>query len=417
MKRSLTNNKSAYGLILALFAVAANAEIWQEAMHAEMALGDRDTRIAVRAAAIDDMRVRASQKVGMIVESSMQLSGNNLTEEIKTVGVSLVKIDKVTDEVKLQTDGSLRLYVSALVTVDESELDRRASAMRMDAEKANKIKQMTAENEVLRRSLTDITRMLAQQGNVAATADLLRQQAKILDGLSSNQDRVGQTFEQGSLLKLARSDAQAWQAIQTELETGIFERILAAPVTAKIVRVEDVQQDVRVLVQIGWKIDLDSIRRMLEQYISPTNIELIDKWGVGSFMVRGVGTEERVDRPYQRRVVAFIAQTEAHLELEVGGVQEYFSVLYRSGDRGYEPCEEYDGNYYEGFGLLRQNKVCFISLSKDVRLKPAGYGEHKTNPAILLLKKFQAERATQVKATWVIKAPDGKEYRRLAVIQ
>lgn len=306
-------------IVLLLAASIAPAATWQETMQVELGLGDRDTRVAIRAAALEEMRTRASQKVGMIVESTTVSTANKLTDEIRTVGVSLVKIDDVKEEVRIQRDGTVRLNVTATVSVDTSELDRRAASMREDSSKAEKVRLLAQENQILRRSLSDVTRMLGQQGTASATADLLQRQAQILDGLSSNVQRVGQTFRQGALIAMAQKDEQDWQTVQLEVDAGVFERILGTPVSAKLVRVESGLTDVSVLIQVGWNADYLGIYNVLNRYLFGAHLDMGGKLIGDHFGYLESLNGIRPDRPYAQRVFKYLAQSRLGLEISVGG--------------------------------------------------------------------------------------------------
>ena len=395
--------------------LAANAAIWQETLQLELNLGERDTRVAIRAAALEEMRNRASQRVGMIVESTMVSTGTRLTEEIRMISVSLVKIDSVKDELKIQKDGSTRLSVVALVTVDTTELDRRAVAMRTDAVKAERIRQLAADNQTLRGALDDITRQLGQQGTASAAADLLKRQATILDNLSTNSQRVGQTFLQGALIDLAQKDEQAWQAIVTELETGVFAKLLAAPVTARIARVENDQSNVNVLVQVGWTADHREIIGTLKRYIN--GVEEMNNRGEppgGLFTSWGQANGVQSNHPYSERVYNFLISSEVKLEIAVGGARRLLPVLFDGSGFG-SACDATAPwrvhKVFEGTGA-----ICISFLDKgSPKVKGLGNG-HDANPVKLVLTKPQAQVATEVTATWIWRKPDGTEMRHPAPV-
>jgi len=395
-----------------LFAMlTAHAGIWQENMQVELSLGERDTRLTVRAAALEEMRARASQKVGMIVESTMVSSGAKLTEEIRTISVSLMKLDNVKDELHIQKNGSVRLSVAAMVTVDTAELDRRAAAMRVDGEKADKIRQLSAENQTLRRSLDDINKQLGLQGTASAAADLLKRQASILDSISNNARRVGQTFEQGALLNLAQQDAQNWAAVKSEIDSEVFERLLATPVSANIVRVENNGNDVGVLIQVGWEVDQNAIYDSLSRHavVSRRNG---DAYTGGKYLAISENSNGvKIDRPFAEWVFRYLISHRVVLELSVGGVKAYVPYLYGSSDFIGECISVMQAWPSDGFP--HNVNACISFQGKDaqhLRAMPAS----NTNPIRLAMTKVQARGATEVKATWILKRADGTEVRRPA---
>ena len=398
-------------IVLLLAASIAQAATWQETMQVELGLGDRDTRVAIRTAALEEMRTRASQKVGMIVESTTVSTATKLTDEIRTVGVSLVKIDDVKEEVRLQRDGTVRLIVTATVTVDTSELDRRAASMREDSSKVEKVRLLAQENQILRRSLSDVTRMLGQQGTASATADLLQRQALILDGLSSNVQRVGQTFRQGALIAMAQEDEKNWQAVQLEIDSCIFERILAAPVSAKLVRVENGLTDVSVFVQVGWNADYLGIYNVLNRYLFGANLDMAGKLIGDHFGYLESLNGVRPERAHAQRVFKYLAQSRVGLEISVGGVRKYLPMLFMSNEfsNNCQHATESRPNWDSG-----DTMVCISFQSKDawkIRGMPLN---DNVNPAKIVLNKSQAIAASEMTFTWILKRAGDAEIRRTA---
>ena len=398
-------------IVLLLAASIAQAATWQETMQVELGLGDRDTRVAIRTAALEEMRTRASQKVGMIVESTTVSTATKLTDEIRTVGVSLVKIDDVKEEVRLQRDGTVRLIVTATVTVDTSELDRRAASMREDSSKVEKVRLLAQENQILRRSLSDVTRMLGQQGTASATADLLQRQALILDGLSSNVQRVGQTFRQGALIAMAQEDEKNWQAVQLEIDSCIFERILAAPVSAKLVRVENGLTDVSVFVQVGWNADYLGIYNVLNRYLFGANLDMAGKLIGDHFGYLESLNGVRPERAHAQRVFKYLAQSRVGLEISVGGVRKYLPMLFISNEfsNGCEHATESRPSWDYG------NTMVCISFQSKTAWKIRGMPlNDNVNPAKIVLNKSQAIAASEMTFTWILKRAGDAEIRRTA---
>ena len=397
---------------LLAMAVVSEGATCRESMQVELSLGERDTRMAVRAAALDEMRARASQQVGMIVESTMVSTGQKLTEEIRTVGVSLVQIDGVKDEVRLQKDGNLRLVVTGTVTVDTSELDRRAVAMRDDRAKVEKIRQLAGDNQSLRRTLADITTLLGRQALPLATADLLQRQAAILESLAANAERVGQTFQAGVLLEMAKKDDAAWSAVQAEIDIGVLERILLSPVTAKVVRVESTLNGVAVLVQVGWDADFRSLFKVLERYVFLGYLPPGNKAPDDLLALTRSDNGVRTDRPFAERVYRYLQDIRIELEINVGGVRRAFPMMYASNDF----MGSCGGSIDFRKNIISSKNVCFSFQSATRRtFRGTEFGDD-VNPTRLLLSKTQAGEARQVEATWILKRTDGTQVRRQAQV-
>ncbi|MBK7006128.1 MAG: hypothetical protein IPH37_14170 [Burkholderiales bacterium] len=396
--------------LLALVPVA-QAAVWRERMVVELPIGERDTRSRVRDGAVEEMRLRASRKVGTIVESSLRSDGQRITEELKMVGVSLVQVDEVVEQIRIDTKGTMWLEVSANVTVDESELERRAAAMRVDVEKARKIRQLTAENETLRRSLESIATSLRQKGSASDAADLLRRHAELTAALNDNKEQVGNAFAPGFIVDLSRQDAQGWTQVERALKEGVFEQIMASPVQAQIVRVEEAANGYTAMVRVGWNTNLNAVSKVLQTHLRGADVNSYTP-GIEISWYKNNGSGVSM---YSQRVFEYLASHRLMLEFDLGGRTFAAPVMYL-GDGFSRKCSQMRTRPIRG-DSIGDGSVCMASQSVTANELLGMDYNNRFNPMAVPLTKEQAQSATQIKAYWVLTRPDGSTFPKSAMVQ
>lgn len=216
-----------------------------------------------RELALDAMRTKASNAVGKIVESSETLRDDKLSEEIRTIGVSMVKLEDVRDTVKVDSSGRLILSVTANATIDDSELGRRAAAMRQDTDKTKAVRRLTDENASLRQQLTEL-RIQSGTAPSRAQAVIFKREVEILDQLKNNDTAVGSTFAPGALFSMASQDSDGWAKEKTRIDADIFGELLRSPVAASLIAMENDEEDnIVAKVQVSWQPNMEMLHRVL----------------------------------------------------------------------------------------------------------------------------------------------------------
>lgn len=395
--------------LLALVPVA-QAAVWRERMVVELPIGERDTRSRVRDGAIEEMRLRASRKVGTIVESSLRSDGQKVTEELKMVGVSLVQVDEVVEQVRLDAKGAMWLEVRANVTVDESELERRAAAMRVDVDKARKIRQLSTENDTLRRSLESIATSLRQKGSASDAADLLRRHAELTAALNDNKVQVGNAFAPGLIVDLSRQDAQGWAQVERALKEGVFEQIMASPVQAQIVRVEEAANGYTAMVRVGWEVDLNAVSKVMQTQLNDAEVQRYQPTIEASWYRNNSSGKTM----YSQRAFQYLAGHRLAVEFDLGGRSFTAPVMY-FGNGWTKKCDTAQDAPSSG-GLFKDGSLCVVTQKIAANeLLGLEYGKRQ-NPMAVPLTKVQANSATQIRAYWVLTRPDGSTFRKSVVV-
>ena len=225
---------------------------WSKTFDVEYVLGDGDNRVSARQAALEQIKVKASNDAGTYVQGTSTLQANgNLTEEIKMVSASLVKITSSNESLSVNSAGQAVLKMNATATLDESELRRRIDAMQQDKEKARQIKVLETENKSLRRDYDQIRIALSKKSNQTSTAELLARQDSTLQRIEENGRTISQVFERGTLLQLALHNTDAFENAKRDIDDNFYAPLLQIPIYAEVESVEQSGKAYVALVRVG----------------------------------------------------------------------------------------------------------------------------------------------------------------------
>lgn len=227
-------------------------------------LGEADSIARVRSLAVDALRQRAMDHVGKIVESTATLSDGQLTEDVRLIGVALVQATETVWEVIPGKPPVLR--VQARIVVDESELARRAEAIRTDHVKASELRRLREDNHRLRSSLLDLHRRIKGQGG-RDLIDITTREALLLGEIQANLDSVSQVFKPGELNQMAFQDRERWSVERAYIDTTVVP-FLMTPKAA--IHVSNVQladgNTVAVVFSLKWEYDFERLVQLWARY-------------------------------------------------------------------------------------------------------------------------------------------------------
>jgi hypothetical protein len=372
---------------------------YSERMEHPWAMSEHESRSQARELALEAMRLKAAQAAGKIVEATSTLKDGKLREEVRTVGVSMVRISQVSDKLNVGTDGRSTLTVSALVEVDESELQRRAEQMRQDRDTARQVGELQRENERLRRSLGELSASIKAPPKSASVPALLQQQQDVMAALRRNETHIGNTFGPGALLAMAEQDGESWARAEAELQSQVFQGLLRMPVQAKVMSVEKLASgNYQARLQVGWKVPVATMKPVLAKHLKfygdGDDITIsghADKLSLHADRIRG--------------------QLQAHsveVLLSLGGANLRLPLMYANTEFFGTSC---------GSGLHgpnAQSKVVICSQKADVGANVNVAGNREDNPIRLTLSPEQAAQARSLRAFVVLKR-NGSEVARQEV--
>jgi hypothetical protein len=393
-----------WGLVLLLLSVVSGAQAWTERMEHTWSMSEHESRATARELALEALRLRAAQAVGKVVEATTTLKDGKLKEEVRTVGVSMVKITQVKDQVKLDAQGRSVLVVSATVDVDETELQRRTEQMRKDRDMARQIGQLQAENDKLRKGLNDLSQSLRAATKPANVLSLLKQQQELMDALRRNETHIGNTFKPGALLAMADADSLRWAKDRAELERVVFGSLFAMPIQAKLVGVEKVDADsYRARVQVGWRLPTQAIESYLSKHFG-----YYKNWD-GDFILSHSSEEKTAS---SGRIFEYFSSRIFYIRISLGGASEFLPVVYPRDD--HMPSCEVRGQSYDNrsFNL---GAVMFCSQTNKVGVSVNVDGSQGSNPVSIFLTAKQAAEARDLRVFLETRKASGVEYSREVV--
>lgn len=214
--------------------VSAEGQLWVNHFDTEVDLGEADSRVTARANGLEKIKLLAANEVGTYVETSVNLQGNEVSETVKTLGASMVKLTEVHDEVLIKPGNKVVLYISATATVDESELRTRIKALQIDKDKEARIQVLSKENQSLQEELKRIHKDMLSTKDPLTIANLVTQQDTTLKQVSGNDRAVSNIFKEGTLLVMANKNSVALDNAKRDIERNVLVPLLNTRLNAEI---------------------------------------------------------------------------------------------------------------------------------------------------------------------------------------
>lgn len=381
--------KRIVAVVTALFwfvSLPAHAE-WSKPFEVDYIMGDGDNRSSARQAALEQIKLKASNEAGTYVQSTTTMHENGeLTENIQMLSASLVKVLTSDEKLTVNKAGQAVLRVKAVASLDESELVRRVEMVQKDKAKERQVKQLQAENESLRKDFEQIRTALATRSDQAKTAELLAKQDATLKRMVDNGNTMTLVFERGTLLQLASHNSDSFEKAKKDLDENFYAPLMQTPVTTSIESVEADGKDYVALVRVGWRIDAKQARQALARYL---NVDASDN--EGNLNLRTYkNLENRGPNVLSDRLYHYLSGKRIELQLQLAGEKVKIPAFYMDGSF-FRDCSSTTTS-------VREDKnICLISHNKnDPVLLDAG------NPVRIHLSREAAERATRVETSWVV---------------
>ena len=369
----------------------AHAE-WSKQYELAYSMGDGDTKGSARQAAIEQIKLKASNESGTYVDSTTTLKENgSLTESIRMVSATMVKVRIDKESMSIGQSGQTILNLVAVATLDDAELSRRVADLRQDKEKVRQMKVLQAENEALRAGLKNIRDSLAVKADPATVAELLAKQDQTIRKLETNSQTVTQVFSQGTLLQLALKNKDAFEETKQTLQDELYALILKTKVDAKVEAVEQEGDGYAAIIRVGWAVDQNRAYKMMSKYLdgrAPTKYEPNFQFELYQ-NEKGKGKSNLSPKIFQ-----YIAERPIFAKISIAGKDVKLPVLFASdSSSSFFKCSSRATPNFEG--KLDAATLCFRNLSaSDNKI----FGTAQTNPIRIYLTKEEAESATNVTA-------------------
>lgn len=147
---------------------------WDKDYRSTYLLGDSDSRLSARRAAILQIQQQAIQEAGVYMQGNSVLHNNELDEKIEQITAAIVQVEVLTEQFVVDgVTGQQRLLLEARATVDESVLADRVRNLQQQNQNSTELKQLASDNQALQQKLE----LLLQQQQ--ALLPLLQQPAPV----------------------------------------------------------------------------------------------------------------------------------------------------------------------------------------------------------------------------------------------
>lgn len=394
---------SAVMAVTSMCAWAQSSTPWVQSFDTKVVMGDGDSRIKARELALDQIKRMAGASAGSVVESVAVLKDERLTEQLRMVSVTLVKLDQVKESLAVE-NGAVLLNVSARATIDSSELERLATELRQDSGKAKALTQLQRENASLREELKRVSTQLQQRGTLNAADELGQRQTRILTAIATNEGRIRQVFERGALLAMADKDAAEQQAVRTELTEQVLNTLMGMPVHAQVKSVVRSGKTYSLALEVGWDPNLAKMRQVLRKYLKPSSYweEASPQKTKQLYFSSWDNVDNRPATDVAPRVFAYLASYKVYAIISVAGRQIELPVMGTYNHSSFSSCETSANN-------SASSAICFFKQGwqePDI----LGTGErsrHLVNPLTIPLSEAQAAGSVTVLTAMKMVGPTG----------
>lgn len=386
-------NKQFFFIVAMLFCLPAQAE-WSKQYQLDYIMGDGDTKGSARQAAIEQIKLKASSEAGTYVQSTSTLNAQGeLTESVQMVGASMVKVLVKDESLSVNPTGQAVLNIEVVASLDDSELSKRIRALQEDKEKARQVKVLRTENDTLRKELKEIRTALAGKADQARVAELLTKQDKAIRKLENNVATVAQVFERGTLLQLANRNASEFEQAKAYLDESLYGEIMKTPIYTNVDSVEKVKGGYVALVRVGWSFRDSTYKPILNRYFHANYF----KKQINFYAYKNIDSQG--PHLLSERLYEYLAIKGVDLKVTLAGKTVRIPAFYATAYSGCDTYEDTRGEY--------ARVICLASQPKDDPDFVANQS-HYSNPIRISLTQAEAERATNVEASWELwKAPKG----------
>ena len=230
-------------------------------------LGDGDSRLDARNMAWEAAKQDIAELAGSYVQSETTLQNGQITEQNITAFAAAVMSSKIlTENIKVGQDGRMSLELTVQANVDKKALHARANVA--GSMKDLRLKELEAENQVLKEQLMVINRQIRTPADKPVGKGLLAERDKVLSRLEENRGVIQRVFEGVSLREMAISDARtqdmAFQDIDYNYFRYIQDNLLLTP--GSPVFLKDPQRGYIMKIPVRWSIDTTPLRFVLDKY-------------------------------------------------------------------------------------------------------------------------------------------------------
>lgn len=382
-------------LIALSFPALVTAKVWQQTFTVEYTLGDGDSKTTARELALEQIKIKASNKAGSYIHTTSTLKNEQFSENIQVIGASMVMLSGIKEHLTTKSN-RITLIVTALARIDESELKRRITAMQLDKAKAKKITQLTKDNELLSDELRTIRSLLAnKQSSSTEVASILKRQSNLLKRFEYNAAAVKRVFTQGTLFQMAQTSSAKLEQVKAQLETEFFGALMQTQVKAEIVSVIDNGHDYTALVNVSWtmpkSLSFNTMKKYLRSYeLDKGKLSKIEELSVSSSQNTGSKIKTAISEP----LFNYLGEQQIYIEILLGN-KKFQMPLFWSRKAGMLSACNDAASTYNGF-IKSHGLLCMTLIQGNHKgLRGVDYNKDD-NPVKFRLSKAEVRSITTI---------------------
>lgn len=195
-------------------------------------LSPTDSQVSAIEEAREIARQDAASRAGTYIEGITELKNDNLTETIREVQTSVVRLTNETTEFAVTPDApNGKLTLRATAEVDTSTLEDRIKALEDNRELQKRVQALARENTRLKSELRD---MANSEVSGMQRLDLERRRLRLESQITENREKLLSAFDGGSLLAFRQKEDVQLSLKNQKLEREVFDPLLEVQVYAEI---------------------------------------------------------------------------------------------------------------------------------------------------------------------------------------
>lgn len=189
-------------------------------------LGDNDTLIDARNISIEQAKKSASDFAGTYVEQSLVVTGDNLSQHhIRVLTAGYLEVLNTTEQKRLNDNGHISLTTTSTIRLPKDSVKNGITRLRSDSSSLDSLKRLEEDNQQLRAELARVSALLESSSlhGPENHSGLSERRGELLVKLERQRSLVRHFFEQGDLLRKARSDDMAFEIARFRFEDEVLE--------------------------------------------------------------------------------------------------------------------------------------------------------------------------------------------------
>jgi hypothetical protein len=195
-------------------------------------LSPTDSRVSATEAARDIARQDAASRAGTYIEGVTKLENDNLSETIREVQTSVVRLENERTEFSVSPSApNGRITLIATAIVDTSALESRVRALRENRDLQKKVQALARENTRLKSEIREIS---DSDATGIQRLNLEKRRLRLEGQISENRDRLLSAFDGGSLLDFRKKEDVHLGVKNQELQREVIDRLMSVQVYADI---------------------------------------------------------------------------------------------------------------------------------------------------------------------------------------